>query len=426
MAARLVSPTSRHHNWFSSEGHRMKALSFFSGAMGLDIGLEKEGIQVLLASEINKVCKETITRNKPEIALIDDIRDYSSAQIRERAGLSEMEEIDLVVGGPPCQAFSSAGNRQGFEDERGNVFLVFLDRILGLRPRYAVIENVRGLLSAPLVHRPHERRGGGYPPLMLEEEKGGALLHILHKLRASGYGVSFNLYNTANYGSPQIRERVIIVCSRSGESLPFLPPTHSGSSKFGLQPWRTLKEVLEGLAEEDQVYVQFPEKRLKYYRMLKPGQYWRDLPKEAQAEAMGASYSAKGGKTGFYRRLAWDKPAPTLVTHPAMPATDLAHPTKDRPLSVQEYKRIQEFPDDWFIAGAVVDQYRQIGNAVPCSLGRAIGRLIVAHSQGQEIPVCQDFPYSRYLNTDHVNWEKSIIKRKRVQLRAQLTLAFGE
>ena len=401
------------------------ALSFFTGAMGLDIGLEEEGIEVVLASEIDKACRATIAKNRPEVALLGDIRDYSADEIRKKAGLSDEDEIDLVVGGPPCQAFSSAGKRQGFEDERGNVFLVFLDRILELRPRVAVIENVRGLLSAPLKHRPHERRGVGFPPLTPDEEKGGALMHIVRTLRAGGYGVSYNLYNAANYGAPQARERVVIVCSRDGSVLPFLTPTHTEHRLYGLPPWRTVKEVLAGLKEKDQVYAKFPEKRLKYYRMLKPGQYWKNLPKDLQKEAMGASFFAGGGKTGFYRRLAWDKPAPTLVTHPAMPATDLAHPVKDRPLSVQEYMRIQEFPDDWFLAGSTVDKYRQIGNAVPISLGRAIARHVIAHLRGRNIPAFPDFPYSRYRDTDHVNWEGLVHGREEKHRMKQTELALA-
>jgi DNA (cytosine-5)-methyltransferase 1 len=382
----------------------LKALSFFSGCMGLDLGLEKEGIKVLLACEVDPVARKTIEINRPDIALIGDIRDYSAATIREKAGLSPIEEIDVIVGGPPCQAFSSAGKRQGFNDDRGNVFLTFINLIAELRPKFAVIENVRGLLSAPLNHRPHEMRGTNFPFLSHDEQRGGALLFITQRLREAGYSISFNLYNAANFGSPQKRERVIIACSRDGEKLPYLTPTHAEKSLYMLPQWRTLREVLEGLPKDEHHFVKFPEKRLKYYRLLKPGQHWRDLPVELHQEALGASYHAGGGKTGFYRRLAWDKPSPTLVTHPAMPATDLAHPEEDRPLSIEEYKRIQEFPDDWIVAGSLLDQYRQVGNAVPCSMGRAIARMLLTHLKGETAIVYPDFPYSRYHKTDDVSW----------------------
>ncbi|MFQ3613620.1 MAG: DNA cytosine methyltransferase [Cyanobacteriota bacterium] len=399
----------------------LKALSFFSGCMGLDLGLEKEGIQVLLACEIDPAARKTIEINRPEIALIGDIRDYPAIKIREKAGLSSTDDIDIIVGGPPCQAFSSAGKRQGFNDGRGNVFLTFIDLIIELKPRFAVIENVRGLLSTPLKHRPHEMRGRNFPPLSQNEQKGGALLFITQRLREAGYGVSFNLYNAANFGSPQQRERVIIACSRDGERLPYLTPTHSEKGLYGLPKWKSLREALEGLPKNGHHFVKFPEKRLKYYKLLKPGQCWRDLPEELHQEALGASYHAGGGKTGFYRRLAWDKPAPTLVTHPAMPATDLAHPEEDRPLSIEEYKRIQEFPDSWIIGGTLLDQYRQIGNAVPSSLGRAIARMLLSHLRGEQPITYPDFPYSRYHRTDDISWMRDMDYLKE-PLATQLSL----
>ena len=402
---------------------QFSALSFFSGAMGLDIGLERAGIHTLLACEIDKATRKTIQTNRPDIALIGDLRDYSAADILAVAGLAAGSDVDLMVGGPPCQAFSSAGKRQGFNDERGNVFLTFIDRILEIQPRFAVIENVRGLLSAPLEHRPHSARGKGYPLLSPEESAGGALHHILNRLRDAGYGVSFNLYDSANYGAPQRRERVIVVCSRDGEELPYLRPTHADGGLYGLLQWRTVREVFTGLQGETHEHVEFPEKRLKYYRMLKAGQNWRNLPEELKKEAMGRSYYAGGGKTGFLRRVSWDKPSPTLVTHPAMPATDLCHPQEDRPLSVQEYKRIQQFPDDWVIEGKTLDKYRQIGNAVPSSLGEAIGRLLVDHLAGANPVEYPDFPYSRYRNTAHTAWETEFKKMRGAEAQPSLFAA---
>ncbi|MCG5061286.1 MAG: DNA cytosine methyltransferase [Limnoraphis sp. WC205] len=404
----------------------LKALSFFSGCMGLDLGLEEEGIKVLLACEIDAAARKTIEANRPDVALIGDIRDYSATAIKEKAGLSPDEEIDLIVGGPPCQAFSSAGKRQGFNDERGNVFLTFIDLIIELQPKFAVIENVRGLLSAPLKHRPHNRRGKNYPPLSPDEQRGSALLFITQKLKEAGYSISFNLYNTANFGTPQQRERIIIACSRDGKKLPYLTPTHSEKGLYDLPRWRTLREALEGLPQNEHHFVKFPEKRLKYYRLLKAGQHWRDLPVELHQEALGGSYHAGGGKTGFYRRLAWDKPSPTLLTHPAMPATDLAHPEEDRPLSIEEYKRIQEFPDDWIILGSLLDQYRQVGNAVPCSLGRAIARMLLTHLKGETPIIYPDFPYSRYHNTDDMSWMIETLGELEKTRGEQLSFLIGQ
>lgn len=385
----------------------LRVLSFFSGAMGLDQGLERAGLHVLLACEVDRHCRKTIEMNRPDLALLGDIWKYSATDIREAAGLSQTDEIDVIVGGPPCQAFSTAGSRRGFEDARGNVFLKFIDLILELKPKYAVIENVRGLLSAPLSHRPHAERDEQWDP-GYEEKPGGALLHILEMLRAGGYGVSFNLYNSANFGVPQVRERVILLCSRDGKELPHLNPTHSQDGSFGLPKWNTLRDAIEQVDGCD--HVDFPEDRLRYYRLLGPGQYWKHLPEDLQKEALGKSYYSGGGKTGFLRRLAWEKPSCTLVTAPNMPATDICHPEENRPLSIQEYKRIQMFPDDWQLGGKLIDQYRQVGNAVPVGLGEAVGRAILAHMAGDEIQPPAGFPFSRYKGTDELSWERNTRK----------------
>ena len=379
------------------------ALSFFSGAMGLDIGLEQAGIQTILCSEIDSACRKTIVKNRPDVALIGDIRNYSANDILNAANVKK-EDVDIIVGGPPCQAFSTAGKRLGLEDERGNVFLKYLEIIKEIRPKYAIIENVRGLLSAPLKHRPlSERKNDGDRQLSDDEKPGGVLRYILKVLKKAGYAVSFNLYNAANFGSPQKRERVVFICSRDGKIPPYLVPTHSENGDFGLPKWRTLRDVIGNINCEHK-FVPFPEKRLVYYRMLKQGQNWKALPVNLQKKALGGAYSSGGGKSGFLRRLAWDEPSPTLVTHPAMPATDLAHPVENRPLSVQEYRKIQEFPDDWQIEGSILEQYKQIGNAVPVSLARAIGNLIVSLLEKKRVTQIEGFKYSRYKGTSDKDW----------------------
>ncbi len=386
------------------------ALSFFSGAMGLDLGLEQAGFSFLLASELEPNARKTILLNRPNIGLIGDINKFSASEIRKYANIPKNAEIDLIVGGPPCQAFSTAGKREGFGDSRGNVFLTYVDRILELRPRFAVIENVRGLLSAP--YEGAAKKEFGLSEKTQNELKGTALLHIIRKLEEGGYSLTFNLYNAANYGAPQKRERLVIVCSRDRQGVPFLMPTNSDDSKWNLPKWRTLRDALNDMPKEKPECLSFPERRLKYYRVLKEGQYWKDLPKDMQIEAMGNKINLGGGKTGFYRRLSWDKPSPTLVTDPTMPATDLCHPDEDRPLSVQEYKRIQEFPDDWEIFGSIKEQYRQIGNAVPISLGKAIGKELMDILSGIEPQTPpKNFPFSRYVNTDKNSFVNQMKKK---------------
>ena len=404
-----------HPSYFPQKASKPIALSFFSGAMGLDLGVEKAGFDIRLACEIDKYCRQTIAANKPEMALIGDINDYSSSQILSYAGLAKNEKVDLIVGGPPCQAFSTAGKRNGFNDARGNAFLSFLKIAFAIKPKYLVIENVRGLLSCPMSHRPHDMRGKGYPDLTLDELPGGALNFVLSEIKKSGYGYSFNLYNAANFGTPQVRERVVIICSRDGKRPPFLLPTHAENGNGDLPAWKTFRQAVKGIKKHD--HLNFPEKRLFFYRMLKEGQNWRFLPEHLQKQALGNAFYAGGGKTGFLRRLSWDKPTPTLVTHPAMPATDLAHPEADRPLSIQEYKRLQEFPDDWKIEGSMLEQYKQIGNAVPGSLGFAIGSLVMKLLARESVETQLNYSYSRYKNTCDVSWRENF-KRIAESVRA--------
>ena len=123
---------------------------------------------------------------------------------------------------------------------------------------------------------------------------------------------------------------------------------------------------------------------------------------------MGATLKLGGGKTGFFRRVSFSRPSPTLVTDPTMPATDLCHPTENRPLSVEEYSRIQGFPDDWNICGPINEQYKQIGNAVPIKLGEAIARTIIADMHGESLPVYEGYAFSRYKNTSDVTWQTAM------------------
>ncbi len=385
------------HERRSSALPNIVALSFFSGAMGLDIGMSNGGIDAILACEFDKTCRKTIAINKPDIALISDINHFEAEDILRYAKIPAGRQVDIIFGGPPCQAFSTAGARRGLDDVRGNVFLKYIDIIDQIHPTYFVIENVRGLLSAP------------YPYADVDAPvKGGALCVILDKLRKAGYSISFELYNAANFGAPQIRERVVIIGKLGNQKVPYLTPTHSEKGENGLPVWNTLKDAIGGMDEQDQHYVEFPEKRLKYFRMLKDGQYWKDLPLDIQKEAMGAKLQLGGGKTGFFRRLSFDKPSPTLVTHPAMPATDLCHPTMDRPLSVEEYSRIQEFPPDWVICGSIQEKYKQIGNAVPIKLGEAIAKTILEDMAGKSKKTTKGYSYSRYRDTNEITWQKNM------------------
>ncbi|WP_181891721.1 DNA cytosine methyltransferase [Bacillus altitudinis] len=388
----VVNPDDRKR--VSNDIPEIVALSFFSGGMGLDIGMENSGIRSLLACEINKDARATIVANNDDVALIGDIWECNTEKIYDYAKIPKDRKIDIVFGGPPCQAFSTAGNRKGLEDARGDVFLRYLDLIGELHPTYVVIENVRGLQTTEAVL---EDTYG-------QAVKGGVLHYALKKLKSFGYTVSFELYNTANFGAPQKRERFVIIGKLGNDKVPYLTPTHSEKGDFGLPTWKTLKDAIGDIQDIEMEYSEIPKTRIEWFKKIPEGGNWRSLSDEEQREAMGKKYFMGGGKTGFFRRLSFSEPSPTLVTVPTMPATDLVHPTKLRPLSIEEYARIQGFPDNWKFCGTTGEKYKQIGNAVPIKLGEAIGKTILNDMKGINDNHFDNFPYSRYKFTSDITF----------------------
>lgn len=377
---------------------RLNAISLFSGAMGLDLGIEKAGIDIRLCVEMNKHAVSTIRKNT-DIPVIDrDITTVPSSELLEASGLKH-GELDLLVGGPPCQAFSTAGARRGLDDFRGNVIIQYLRIVSELQPRYFILENVRGILSAKLNHTPSI-----YTEYESIKDLSGSVIRFLaNEFKKQGYTISFALFNSANYGVPQIRERVIIFGNRGVKRIPLPQPTHSELGLYGTKKWITLGEVIADLPQPStSEYKPLSKKTLEYIHLIAEGENWTSLKPEIAQEAMGKAYNLGGGKTGFLRRLSNKRPSPTLVTSPIMPATLICHPTESRPLSIKEYARIQQFPDNWIFSGSVSEIYKQIGNAVPVGLGYMAGIQIVKFDNGELLDNKGEInliPYSRYKKT---------------------------
>lgn len=371
------------------------AISLFSGAMGLDLGIEKAGFNIKVCCEMNKWAAETIRKNTSIPVIENDINNVSTEEILSVANLKK-EDVSLVVGGPPCQAFSSAGKQKGMADFRGNVIIQYLRVISEIKPQYFILENVRGLLSAKINSIPE-----GYEEYSSIIDIEGSVLYFLTKeFEKLGYTISHALFNAANYGVPQNRERMIIFGNRGKQRIPLPQPTHSEDGLYGTEKWVTLWDAINDLGSpHESEYTHLRPKSIKYIEMLKEGENWTSLPSEIAKEAMGKAYDLPGGKTGFLRRLSFKKPSPTLVTSPTMPATLLCHPIESRPLSIKEYARIQQFPDDWNFIGKISEIYKQIGNAVPVGLGYMAGKQIILFDKGL-VPIGSDkdnkIPYSRY------------------------------
>ena len=355
-------------------------LSLFSGAGGLDIGLQQAGFKTLKYVEFDKTCRETLKLNianlNPNYSayneahknLFNDVKDYTE---------ESTVRYELVSGGPPCQSFSTAGKRKALEDPRGNLILEFIRIIRETQPRFFIMENVRGLTSAKV--------SNGLAGSVLQEE-------ILPKFLDMEYELSIGLVNALDYGIPQDRKRFFIIGSRNHEFntwpeyLPIeqlIPPTHGPTTDI---PYLVLKDAIFNLQEcgkGEPEYTPYAKHRANIYDRVPPGKNWRFFVNSPQYATefvqylMGGAYESSGGRVGFWRRLSWDKWSPTLTTSPLQKATGLCHPDEARPLSVQEYARIQGFPDTWAFAGNTRLKYRQIGNAVPIKLGEVIGKALI-------------------------------------------------
>lgn len=345
-----------------------RSISLFSGAMGLDIGLMKAGIDIRVGQDVDDFCVRTMLANGHQ-CIWGDIRQISSQRILEVAGMNKGEPF-LVCGGPPCQPFSTAGKRLGINDPRGSLFRDFVRVIDETRPRFFVMENVKGLMSAPL----KDENG--------ENTQAKVLDIILDEFKKLNYKTVYGVLDAVNYGVPQFRERFVLIGSRDNEEI-FLPvPTHFHIHQNVNYRWKTLYDAIKDLEDNDGECASFSGNRLHYLQMVPEGGNWKNLPEDIMKEAMGGAYMSGGGKVGFYRRLSYSQPSPTIVTSPVQKATMMCHPTKDRPLSVAEYARIQQFPDDWKLIGTTASKYKQIGNAVPVGLAKAIGEMLISVATG--------------------------------------------
>ena len=374
---------------------KYKAISLFSGALGLDLGLEGTGrFEVLACVEKERAFCETIRANQRAERLSDglrvfegDITNIDPAEVLAACGLKP-GELDVLVGGPPCQSFSTAGRRQATQDPRGTLLWQFLRFVEHMQPRFFLMENVRGVLSAALRHREISKRPEkGGTPLEPDEEPGSVVRLFAEDLQklSSSYHMDCFEVNAVNYGAPQLRERALFLGNRYNAVVDFPDPTHGtpyvneqaqtclfGEGGPGTLPWRTLGDAIEHLRDAGDVIMDFSPRKKSFLSLVPPGSNWRSLPVDVQKESMGKAWHAKGGRSGWWR------PCPTLVTMPNHAGTALCHPTEERALTLKEYALIQEFPEDWEFRGTPAEQYAQVGNAVPVRLGKVAGE-VIAH-----------------------------------------------
>ena len=337
-------------------------LSLFSGCGGLDLGAEKAGFNVVAMNENDPAAVDTLRANFARAVMIEE-----SVENLDKILLGR-EEIDCLIGGPPCQAFSVFGKRRGIQDKRGRLIFEFSRVVEEFQPKVFLMENVRGLLSTPLLSARYlsEFEISSESPSL---ERGSLIRELVRSFNEIGYHVDLFVVNSANYGSPQIRERVFLIGNRFLLRAEFPKPTHSNRPEDDLLPFRTLGDAIgQGFKDPDTDCMNFSERKLKYLAMVPPGHNWRSLPEDVQKESMKKSWHLKGGRSAYWRKLSFDFPSPTVVTMPNHAGTSMCHPTELRAITVGEAAAIQEFPSSFKFMGTTAEKMRQVGNAVPVGL----------------------------------------------------------
>ncbi len=348
-------------------------ISLFSGAGGLDVGLEQAGFDSAAVTDFDADCVRTLEVNQAKGVPVAgqhgrkhldgakvvraDVADLCAADLWP-ASADHTWVPDLLVGGPPCQPFSSSGRQRSVLEGRGRLFEHFVRLASELRPRAILFENVQGLVTA------RGRTG----------EPGEALAEVKERFEAAGYGTRFELLNAADYGCPQRRVRLFMLATRDAPLPVFPPPTHSrttGTLFSDTSQWVTLAELLASLPEPQQAEVVRPSAALAAQLGAIPSGSGLKSPGRSEPTRPGGHWGYKQG---------------TFVADPGLPSrTVTAASTQDwvrlpdgslRRLTLRECAALQGFPPEWEFVGSKASQFRQVGNAVPAVFGRVLGSAV--------------------------------------------------
>ena len=329
---------------------KFNSIELFAGAGGLALGLHEAGFNQILMNEFDHDACETLRKNFKDAEIVQgDVHDIDFTPYKGK--------IDFLSGGFPCQAFSYAGNQKGFDDARGTLFFELARAIKETQPKVFLGENVKGLVS-------HD---------------GGKTFKVISQIidELGYYLVPPRVLKAVMYKVPQKRERIFLVGIR--KDLADKVTFHWPSPYTRVMTLRDAfyKGELYDCDVPKSIGQKYPKHKTEILSKVPQGGDWRDLPEDLQKEYMKGSFYLGGGKTGMARRLSLDEPSLTLTCAPAQKQTERCHPIETRPLTVREYARIQTFPDSWEFAGSELNQYKQIGNAVPVNLAKAMGHSLI-------------------------------------------------
>lgn len=302
-----------------------KLLSLFSGCGGMDLGFVQAGFEVVWANDFNADAGRTYVRNFGPHMTVGSIQDVD---------LSTLPAADIITGGFPCQDFSMIWKRGGIETERGNLYTYFVEAVKQVRPKIFVAENVKGLLTA---------------------NGGKAIERIIEDFSSLGYRVSKDLYNFAEYGAPQLRERVLIIGIREDLDYVFEKPAPTNTP----ENYVTAGEALKGVeaVKHNNEKINIKARTQKILELIPEGKNFSAIPKDSE-------FYVKGMISHVYRRLDRNKPSTTIIAGGGG-GTWGYHYDEPRPLTNRERARLFGYPDDFIFEGTITEVRRQIGNSVP-------------------------------------------------------------
>ena len=338
---------------------KFKAIDAFCGAGGLSIGLQDAGFNVIGAFDIDPYCIQTLKKNSKYIkhkVIEADIKDLLNGSLMNQLAISK-GDIELLAGGPPCQGFSIQRTIGDDHDDRNLLVDDYADLILELRPKFFLLENVTGI-------------GGKRGKKIMEQFK--------RRMTENDYFLHENVLDAQDYSVPQRRKRFILIGELlQGQKPKFKWPESTGNKRI------TVKETIKHLPPPPigKDHIDYPfhrsdklsEINLKRIRAIKGGQARVDLPPELLADCHQRDAS-KIGHRNVYGRMAWNEVAPTITARfDSFTRGKFGHPEQDRSISLLEGALLQTFPQDYVFVGNKVEIARQIGNAVPPKLAKAIG-----------------------------------------------------
>jgi DNA (cytosine-5)-methyltransferase 1 len=380
-----MSKESIYHTKLSEAGSGLRILSFFTGCGGLDLGFEQAGFETVFATDIDAASCDTLKLNLGS--------HFNSNMHVEQADIVSMnpnslpKNIDLVIGGPPCQSFSASGRRAGGAagrlDHRGRLFEAYCKIIAHIRPKAFVFENVRGILGT---------------------NKGSDWKAIIDSFANLGYTINYRLLDALDYGAPQQRERMFLVGHMQSKQFLFPEPTH-GPDSFSKQKYVTSKQAFHGIIETENLdsLKMIGGKYSYLLPLVPPGQNYLYFTAQRGYERPIFAYRSRF--SDFLYKANPEAPVKTIIASPGKYTGPLHW--ENRYFSIREYMRLQGFPDDFRFSGNRVDVIRQIGNSVSPLIAYQIARAIAVQIFGALDSV-------RLLDSDKV---LSFDQRKRVKAK---------